>query len=101
MVNIELIYPVSNIEQIYMKLCLPPGATVAKALQVSQLFVLHPETKDLPIGIFAKRVSLDSLLKDGDRLEIYRPLMMDPKDQRRKLAKKQGKLGNNNSRDLL
>jgi putative ubiquitin-RnfH superfamily antitoxin RatB of RatAB toxin-antitoxin module len=37
----------------------------------------------LKLGIFSKRVSLDHVMADGDRLEIYRPLLIDPKDARR------------------
>lgn len=44
------------------------------------------ELKDR-IGIFGKCVSLDALLSEGDRIEIYRPLMQDPKEARRKRAK--------------
>ena len=40
----------------------------------------------LMLGIFAEKVSLDYLLEEGDRLEIYRPLTADPKEVRRQLA---------------
>jgi putative ubiquitin-RnfH superfamily antitoxin RatB of RatAB toxin-antitoxin module len=38
------------------------------------------------LGIFGKRVKRDAVLKDGDRIEIYRPLIADPKDSRRRRA---------------
>lgn len=41
---------------------------------------------DLMIGVFAEKVSMDYLLEDGDRVEIYRPLTADPKEVRRQLA---------------
>jgi putative ubiquitin-RnfH superfamily antitoxin RatB of RatAB toxin-antitoxin module len=66
---------------------LKPGATVADALLESEITTTHPETKGLPVGIYSKPVSLDTVLQEGDRLEIYRPLMRDPKETRRQRAK--------------
>ena len=40
----------------------------------------------LDVGIYSQRVSLDTLLEEGDRVEIYRPLTADPKEVRRQLA---------------
>ena len=40
----------------------------------------------ISIGVFAQRITLDYLLEEGDRLEIYRPLTADPKEVRRQLA---------------
>jgi len=42
---------------------------------------------DLRIGVFAEKIELDYLLREGDRLEIYRNLIIDPKQARRELAK--------------
>jgi putative ubiquitin-RnfH superfamily antitoxin RatB of RatAB toxin-antitoxin module len=41
-----------------------------------------------PVGIFAKKKTLDTVLRERDRIEIYRPLVADPKDSRRKRAAK-------------
>ncbi|MBW8896792.1 MAG: RnfH family protein [Massilia sp.] len=41
-----------------------------------------------PVGIYGKKKTLDSALRDRDRIEIYRPLVADPKDSRRKRAAK-------------
>ena len=60
---------------------LPAGATVREALAASG-FEGHA------CGIFGKRVELDHRLADGDRVEIYRPLAMDPKEARRQRARK-------------
>ena len=43
------------------------------------------------VGIFSRPVKLTDLLKEGDRIEIYRPLLADPKEIRRKRAEEQGK----------
>jgi putative ubiquitin-RnfH superfamily antitoxin RatB of RatAB toxin-antitoxin module len=58
---------------------LPDGATVRDALAMSGL-------KGNQVGIFGKRVTLETRLADGDRVEIYRPLAMDPKESRRRRA---------------
>lgn len=58
---------------------LPAGATVRDALAASG-FAGHA------VGIFGKRVELDHRLADGDRVEIYRPLAIDPKEARRQRA---------------
>jgi putative ubiquitin-RnfH superfamily antitoxin RatB of RatAB toxin-antitoxin module len=61
---------------------LAAGATVADALRAAG--VEAPEG----IGIFGKRVSVDTRLADGDRVEIYRRLLMDPKEARRARARR-------------
>jgi putative ubiquitin-RnfH superfamily antitoxin RatB of RatAB toxin-antitoxin module len=66
---------------------LPHGATAADALRA---FPAHEASGiDLaraPIGVWGRRVDRDHALSDGDRLEIYRPLVADPKTARRKRA---------------
>lgn len=64
---------------------LPPGATLRDAL-VASGFEVNLERE--AFGIFGKRVSLDHLLAEGDRVEIYRPLAMDPKEARRRRARR-------------
>lgn len=60
-------------------LSLPAGATVRDALAASGL-------AGHACGIFGKRVALDRKLAEGDRVEIYRPLALDPKEARRRRA---------------
>ena len=60
---------------------LPAGATVRDALAAADL-------QGSPVGIFGKRVSMEARLADGDRIEIYRPLRLDPKEARRKRARR-------------
>lgn len=62
--------------------------TVQEAIEQSNILERFPEinlTVD-KVGIFGKRVQLDCLLSTGDRVEIYRPLMVDPKVARRQRA---------------
>jgi putative ubiquitin-RnfH superfamily antitoxin RatB of RatAB toxin-antitoxin module len=58
---------------------LPAGATVRDALAASGF-------EGRACGVFGKRVELDHRLNDGDRVEIYRPLALDPKEARRRRA---------------
>lgn len=67
---------------------LPPGATVRAAIEASGLLTQFPEI-DLDrqsVGVHGKPAALDALLADGDRVEIYRPLLADPKELRRRRA---------------
>jgi len=64
------------------------GATAEDAIKSSGILVHHP-TIDLTvnkIGIFGKLCELNQVLREGDRVEIYRPLIADPKEARRQRA---------------
>ena len=90
-INIEVVYALPH-EQILLKQAVPSGTTVAEAIQASGVLHKHPEI-DLAsnkLGIFGKLTKADTLLRDKDRIEIYRPLIADPKEVRRKRAE-QGK----------
>jgi putative ubiquitin-RnfH superfamily antitoxin RatB of RatAB toxin-antitoxin module len=70
-------------------LSLPEGATLAQAVRESGVLQRYPEI-DLnmqKLGIFGKIKPDDTLLRDGDRVEIYRPLQADPMETRRRRAK--------------
>jgi hypothetical protein len=64
---------------------LPAGATLRDALAASGIEL---DFEKQAFGIFGKRAALDHPLADGDRVEIYRPLAMDPKEARRRRALK-------------
>jgi putative ubiquitin-RnfH superfamily antitoxin RatB of RatAB toxin-antitoxin module len=86
-INIEVVYALPH-EQILLKQAVPSGTTVAEAIQASGVLQKHPEI-DLAsnkLGIFGKLTKADTLLRDKDRIEIYRPLIADPKEVRRKRA---------------
>ena len=61
------------------------GATVADAVNASGLLKLEPDLRleSARIGIWNRLCRLDARLRDGDRVEIYRPLQVDPKEARR------------------
>lgn len=87
MLTIELVYVAQSLQTVHLTLALKPGATVLDALTASGVHASHPETKDMVVGIYAKQVALDTVLKEGDRVEIYRPLVLDPKETRRMRAR--------------
>ncbi|WP_025915445.1 RnfH family protein [Herminiimonas sp. CN] len=66
----------------------PPGSTLQAAIEHSGILSEMPEI-DLSacqVGIYAKLKTLETILRDGDRIEIYRPLIADPKESRRRRA---------------
>ncbi|MCE9661166.1 MAG: RnfH family protein, partial [Burkholderiales bacterium] len=70
-----------------VEVLLDEGAAAIDALRASGLAGSHPEIgTDAPLGIFGKRVKPDTRLQDGDRVEVYRPLQLDPKEARRAKA---------------
>ncbi|KTD39910.1 RnfH family protein [Legionella parisiensis] len=86
MVKVELVYVAVDKTTVHMTLDLQQGATVFDALDASEIYNTHPETREMPVGIYAKQVSLQQVLQEGDRIEIYRPLVLDPKEKRRQKA---------------
>lgn len=71
------------------RLRLPVGATVADAVRESGVLVEAGMTGDtLGTGIWSRPVAADEVLSDGDRVELYRPLQVDPKQARRLRARK-------------
>jgi putative ubiquitin-RnfH superfamily antitoxin RatB of RatAB toxin-antitoxin module len=89
MVNVEVAYAKPE-EQVIITLAMEEGATVESAIKVSGLLELFPEidSSELKAGIFGVACKLDQLVKEGDRIEIYRALVHDPKEARRQRALK-------------
>jgi putative ubiquitin-RnfH superfamily antitoxin RatB of RatAB toxin-antitoxin module len=76
--------------QILKELDVPHGTTLHEAVEQSAMLREIPEI-DLTVlrtGIHGKQKPLDTILRDRDRVEIYRPLIADPKDSRRKRAQR-------------
>ena len=59
------------------------GSTVADAISASGILAQLPGFIPAGIGIFGRTVTVDTPLRDGDRVELYRPLIIDPKQARR------------------
>ncbi|WP_087647993.1 RnfH family protein [Caballeronia choica] len=74
---------------------LPEGTTVQQAVDASGVLQRHPEIDRarLRTGVFGKMRPLDAVLADFDRVEIYRPLEVDPKTARQRRVEKTRKAG--------
>lgn len=75
-------------QQFLIALPFTQGMTAAQAIEQSQIRQQIEIAEPLQLGIFGVKVSLDTELKAGDRVEIYRPLTIHPQDIRRKRAQK-------------
>ncbi|MEP6702347.1 MAG: RnfH family protein [Betaproteobacteria bacterium] len=88
--TVEIVYALAE-RQSLLAMTVLRGTTVDQALAGSGLYELHPELLGvaLPTGIFGRIVGRDHVLEDGDRIELYRPLVADPKASRNaRVAKK-------------
>jgi putative ubiquitin-RnfH superfamily antitoxin RatB of RatAB toxin-antitoxin module len=83
---VEVVYAPTHAPLFYQFCPFVAGMTVSDLLTQSDILKNHPEVEAMAVGVFAKQVSKDTLLKPGDRVEIYRPLICDPKERRRARA---------------
>jgi hypothetical protein len=67
---------------------LADGATLRTAIEQSGVMAAYPslQVAELAVGVFSRPRALDAPAREGDRIEIYRPLLLDPKDARRHRA---------------
>ena len=87
LMNIQVCYALPDRQEL-VSLRLAEGVTVREAIEASGLLAKYPEI-DLAknkLGIFAKLSKPDTALRDRDRVEIYRPLIADPKEVRKQRA---------------
>lgn len=87
--KIEVVYALRG-EQALIVLEVGEGASVREAIERSGILQRYPEIELARgrVGIFGRQVELDASLRDGDRVEIYRPLVADPKQARRERAER-------------
>ena len=85
--QIEIVYALTE-RQVLRRVSLREGSTVEDAVRASGLRAEFPEIDAMHVGIYGKTVSKDTLLRDRDRVELYRPLEADPKEIRRARAAK-------------
>ena len=85
--SVEVVYAKPG-EQALEALVVPADSTVEAVIQRSGLLNRFPEIdlKVNKVGVFGKAAKLNATLHDGDRIEIYRPLIADPKEARKKRA---------------
>jgi putative ubiquitin-RnfH superfamily antitoxin RatB of RatAB toxin-antitoxin module len=90
--RISVVYSPAPRQVLERELELPEGATARHALQASGLLDERPELQQgaLDIGVWGRAGLPKQVLEDGDRLEIYRSLRVDPKVARRERFQKQG-----------
>ena len=89
MIHVEIVYAQPQ-RSIAKSLSLPPGALIADVLKLAAQAddFQDMDLASATVGIFGQVASRDRPLKDGDRIEIYRPLLEEPKLARRTRAKK-------------
>jgi putative ubiquitin-RnfH superfamily antitoxin RatB of RatAB toxin-antitoxin module len=85
--SIEIAYALPQRQEL-VHLRLPAGSTVQQAIEASGLLQKYSEIdlKKNKVGVFGKLTKLDAPLRDRDRVEVYRPLIADPKEVRKKRA---------------
>lgn len=92
-IEVEVAYALPEKQQI-VALRVPVGTTAGEAIDLSGIRVAFPEIQPQPVvGIFSRKVGLDCVLCAGDRVEIYRPLIADPKEIRRARAERDRRSG--------
>jgi putative ubiquitin-RnfH superfamily antitoxin RatB of RatAB toxin-antitoxin module len=86
-VRVEVVYALP-LKQDVILLEVAAGATVGQALAASGMLARHPDidVRVERLGVWGRPATLDTLLREGDRVEIYRPLQVDPKEVRRRRA---------------
>jgi len=85
--NVEVAYATPK-KQLILLVPFEEGMSAQKAIELSGILMTFPDIDlaENAVGIFSKPCKLDTLLRVGDRVEIYRPLIADPKEVRRQRA---------------
>lgn len=91
--NITLVYASAPRTVHQLALDVPEACTLEQALALSGWIQLHPEMQGLPTGIWNRKATRDAVLREGDRVEVYRDLRVDPKVARRERFVGQGARG--------
>lgn len=97
-INVSLVYATASKQWVFEQL-IGRGTSAEDLIELSKFQNEIPELDGIElaqyqIGVFSQKVSLDYLLEEGDRVEIYRPLTADPKEVRRQLALMGKTMGN-------
>jgi putative ubiquitin-RnfH superfamily antitoxin RatB of RatAB toxin-antitoxin module len=92
-IHVEVVLAMPERQEL-LGLDIASGSSVADAIEQSALIDRFDGVElDLSmVGIFGRKVSAGQVLRDGDRVEIYRPLIADPKEKRRQRAIKQAEI---------
>lgn len=88
-IEVEVAYALPQ-RQLITKVTVAAGTTAAEAIDLSGIRRIFPGIEEQPmVGIFSRKVGLEYQVQAGDRVEIYRPLLADPKEIRRRKAEEQ------------
>lgn len=90
MIKIEVAYALEEIQYLFSE-SVEEGTTVIEALKGSKLLKELPGLVIDKVGIFGKLVTHETVLREGDRIEVYRPLKVDPRDRRRQKVEEERK----------
>lgn len=82
-IKVEVAYALPQVQYLFA-LNVSEGTTAEQAIQQSPLLKEQPGLVIDQVGIFSRPVPLGTVLRDGDRVEVYRPLKADPRERRRK-----------------
>ncbi len=87
MIAIEVVYPLPH-EQILFQLEVEAGLTIREGIEASGVLERYPELDidTMKVGLFGKLAPMKTVLRAKDRIEIYRPLIADPKEVRKQRA---------------
>ncbi len=99
MLRIELVYATGQRQEL-VELVVPAGRSVGQVIDASGFYRLFPDQglDSADVGVWGRPVDRSYIVSDGDRIEIYRPLLMDPREARRLLAA-QGRTMNQGPKD--
>lgn len=88
--HVEVVYAHRDLQRL-VRLAVPAGTTARDAVRLSGLAQEFPELAAIRcrLGVSGRLVNAEQLLRDGDRVEIYRPLQLDPRQARRRRARGQ------------
>ncbi len=89
LLNTEVAYALPG-KQSIIEVAIAEGSTVQEVIEASKITEQYPEIdlSTAKVGIWSKVVKLNETVRDGDRVEIYRPLIADPKEVRKKRAER-------------
>ncbi len=94
-----------NKQHFIKQLQVPEGTTVEQAIKLSMIKEFYPEIdySALKVGIYSKIVKLENIIQQNDRIEIYRPLTIEPKEKRKLKVKSKllWKVRNNNTSSYI
>lgn len=87
LIHVEVVYALPQAQRV-IKLAITPDTQACEIIEKSGVLELYPEIdlKKNKVGVYSRNIKLSTTVRDGDRIEIYRPLLADPKEIRRKRA---------------